>query len=107
MKYNSLVLEEEVRMFPFRYIESVHSPDGRVFRSNHEMHDSFWAYSMVALLTVLTSRLGNFVAIYLADYPRFREAKVASYEGLVTECKVRDALKQVGLNKSPELDGLP
>ena len=35
------------------------------------------------------------------------EAEAASCEGLVTECEVRDALKQVSLNKSPGLDGLP
>ena len=28
-------------------------------------------------------------------------------EGLFTECKVRDALRQVGLYKSSELDGFP
>ena len=28
-------------------------------------------------------------------------------EGVITECEVRDALKQVRLNKSPGLDGLP
>ena len=44
---------------------------------------------------------------YLADFPHFQEAQVAGCEGLVTECKVRDALKQVGFKKSPELDGLP
>ena len=43
---------------------------------------------------------------YLADFPRFREAEAASSEGFVTECKVRDALKQVDLNKSPGLEGL-
>ena len=32
-------------------------------------------------------------------------AEAASCEGLVTECEVRKALKQVGLNKSPGLDG--
>ena len=32
---------------------------------------------------------------------------MASCEGLVTECEVRNVLKQVGLNKSPGLDGLP
>ena len=39
--------------------------------------------------------------------PRLGAAEAASYEGLVTECEVRDTLKQVGINKSPGLDGLP
>ena len=34
-------------------------------------------------------------------------AEVANCEGVVTECAGRDALKQVGLNKLPGLDGLP
>ena len=44
---------------------------------------------------------------YLADFPRLGAAESASCEGVVTECEVRDALKQVGLNKSPGLYGLP
>ena len=41
---------------------------------------------------------------YLADFPRLRAAKEASCEGAIAECDVRDALKQVGLNKWPGLD---
>ena len=37
---------------------------------------------------------------YLADFPRLGATEAAS-------CEVRDALKQVGLNKSLGLDGLP
>ena len=44
---------------------------------------------------------------YLADFPRLGAAEAASCEGVVTKCEVRDALKQVGLNKSAGLDGLP
>ena len=43
---------------------------------------------------------------YLSDFCRLREAEAASCEGLVTECKVHDALKQVGFNKSSGLEGL-
>ena len=55
-----------------------------------------------ALPAALISRSGSFVAISPTS-----PAEAASCEGVVTECKVRDALKQVSLNKSPGLDGLP
>ena len=57
--------------------------------------------SVIALAAVLTSPFRGF-----ADFTRLRDAKVASCEGLVTECGVRDALK-FSLNKSLGLDGLP
>ena len=44
---------------------------------------------------------------YLADFSPLGEAEAASFEGAVTEWEVRSALKQVGLNKSLGLDGLP
>ena len=44
---------------------------------------------------------------HLTDFPRLWADEAASCEVVVTKCEVRDALKQVGLNKSPGLDGLP
>ena len=44
---------------------------------------------------------------WLGDFTRLQEAEAAHYEGIITKCEVRDALKQVGLNKSSGLDGLP
>ena len=44
---------------------------------------------------------------YLADFPCFWEVEVAGCEGLVTKYEVREALKQVGLNKLPGLDVCP
>ena len=44
---------------------------------------------------------------YLPDLPHLRKVEAAHREGMITECEVCDALKQVSLNKSPGLDGLP
>ena len=52
----------------------------------------------IALSAVLICRFRSFAAISPTS------PAMASCEGVVTECEVRDALKQVGLNKSPGLD---
>ena len=106
VKTNAIAREEEVRRFPDRYIDSVKTPDGRLLRSSREIRDAFRAHfrDRFARCTDLTLR--EFRS-YLADFPRLGAAEAASCEGVITECEVRYALKQVGFNKSPVLDGLP
>ena len=91
MKSNATAREEEVRRFPDRYIDSV-VPGWALLRDRS-------ARCPDLLLQEFHS--------YLADFPRLGTAEAASCEGVITECEVRDALKQVSLNKSPGLDGLP
>ena len=100
------VREEEVLRFPFRYIDSVKSPGGHVLRSNREMREAFRAHFRDNFAHCPDLPLEEFRS-YLADFTSLLEAEAASYEGLVTEFEVRGAFKQVGLNKSPGLVGLP
>ena len=71
VKCNTIGREKEVGRLPFRYIESVVSPDGCVLGSNREMRDAF--------------------RTHFCD--RFT-------------CHSNLPLKQIGLKKSPRLDGL-
>ena len=106
MKWNATAREEEVRRFPDRYIASVKTADGRLLHSSREIRDAFRAHFRDSFARCPNLPIREFRS-YLADFPRLRVAEAASCEGVVTECEVRDALKQVGLNKSPGLDGLP
>ena len=45
-------------------------------------------------------RLAPAQGSYLTDLLRLGASEAASWEGVITECEVRDALKQVDLNKS-------
>ena len=67
------------------------------------MREAFWAYFCDRFARCPDFPLQEFRS-YLADFPC---PGAASCEVVVTECEVRDALKQVSLNKSPGLDGLP
>ena len=106
MKSNASAREEEVRRFPDRYIDPVKSPDGRVLRSNSEIRDAFRAH-FLGRFARCPDLLLQEVRSYLGNFPRHGAAEAAGCEGVITECEVCDELKQVGLNKSPGLDGLP
>ena len=106
VKSNATAREEEARRFPDRYVASVKTADGRLLHSSREIRDAFRAHFRDRFARCPDLPIREFRS-YLADFPRLRVAKAASCEGVVTECEVRDALKQVGLNKSPGLDGLP
>ena len=106
VKSNATAREEEVRRFPDRYIASVKTPDGRLLRSGREIRDAFRAHFLDRFARCTDLPLQEFRS-YLVDFPRLGAAEAASCEGVVTECEVHDTLKQVGLNKSPGLDGLP
>ena len=98
--------EEKLRWFYWQYIECLKSSEGRVLQSNREMCEAFRAnfrdkFSRCPDVPVQEFRN------YLADFPRLGETEAAGCEGVVTGCEVRNALKQVGLNKSLGLDGLP
>ena len=106
VKSDATVREEEVRRFLGRYIESVKSPVGCVLRSNREIRDAFRAHFRDRFARCPDLPLLEFRS-YLSDFPLLGAAEAASCECVITECEVCDALKQVGLNKSPGQDGLP
>ena len=93
-KCKAFAREKEVRRFPFRYIESVKSPDGCVLDSNHEIRVAFQVHFRDRFARCPDLPVQKFRG-YLADFSRPLEAKAACCEGLVTECEVRDALKQI------------
>ena len=106
VKSNATAREEKRQRFPGRYIDSVKSPDGCVLRSNHGIRDAFRAYFRDHFARCPDLPLEEFRS-YITDFSRLGATEAAGCESVVTECEVLDALTQVGVNYSPELDGLP
>ena len=75
-------------------------------RSSREIREAFWTHFRDRFARCPDLQVQEFCN-YSADFPRLGKAEAASCEGVVTEPEVRSALKQVGLNKLPGLDGLP
>ena len=77
-----------------------------MLRSNREIREAFRTHFRDHFARCPDLQAQEF-RDYLANLPRLGEAEAASCEGAVTECEIRSAMKQVGLNKSSGLDGLP
>ena len=98
--------EEEARRFLHRYIKSIKSQNERMLQSSRERREAFRVHFRDRFARLPNLPLQKFLR-YRADFPyHFQETEATGCEGLVTECEVCDALKQVDLNISLGLDGL-
>ena len=97
VKTNAIAREEEVRWLSGLYIDFL---DGRVLHVNREINDAFRVHFRDRFARCTDLPLQEFCS-YLADFLRPGAAEAASCEVVITECKVWDALKQVGINKLP------
>ena len=77
-----------------------------MLRSDYEICGAFLLHFRDLFARLLDLPVQEVRSIF-ADVYRLQEAEASGCEGLVTECKVRDALKQLGLNMSSGLDDLP
>ena len=97
---------EELRHAADRYITNVTSPDGQRRTTNEAICKEFRQY-FLKLFTREPELSGAQFDTYRADFPRLSVTEAAACEGCITEDEVRQAVKSVGLDKSPGIDGLP
>ena len=82
------------------------SRDGRRRTTNEAICKEFRQYfeKLFTRQPVLSSAQFD---TYLADFPRLTATKATGCKGRIMEDEVRQALKSVGMDKSPRIDGLP
>ncbi|CAE1328542.1 unnamed protein product [Acanthosepion pharaonis] len=97
---------EENRNASRRHIAGVTLPDKRTVTANAGICEVFRDYFQDLFTREPGLSSAQFDA-YLANFPCLSAAEVARCEGPITESEIWEALKQVGLDKSPGLDGLP
>ena len=81
---------------------SVTSPDGQRRTTNEAICGEFRQY-FLKLFTREPGLSSTQFDTYLADFPRLSATEAAGCEGRIKEEEIRDALKSVRLDKSPEL----
>ena len=97
---------EELRHAADRHIASVTSPDGQRRTTNEAICKEFRQH-FVTFFTREPELSRAQSDTYLADFLRLSATEVAGCEGCITEDEVRKAMKLVGLDKFPGIDGLP
>ncbi|CAE1178594.1 unnamed protein product [Acanthosepion pharaonis] len=97
---------EENRNADKRHIACVTLPDKRTVTTSAGICEAFRLFFQDLFTREPGLSSAQFDA-YLADFPCLEAAEAARCEGPITESEIWDALKQVGLDKSPGLDGLP
>ena len=85
VRCNAFMHKEELRRFPYRYIEFLKSRDGCVLRSNCEMREAFWVHFRDRFARYRELLVQEFCS-YLVDFPCLGTAETPSCQDMVTEC---------------------
>ena len=105
MKINTFARKEELWRFPCRYIESIKSPDGCVFRSDWKIREVFRVHfrdRFVCWFDLPVKEFHN----YLADFLTFRRWKWLATSIWLLNAKSVTHWSRLASNKSPGLEGL-